>query len=243
MPLWRVIAIAVLIGLSITAGSALAGGQGNGHGQDSHGHAHVSSRDAPAGLPAPGLIVEAFADPGDGYNLNLIVKNFAFSPERTGQAAEAVEGHAHLYVNGTKIGRVYGPWVHLPDKFLAPGANEVRVSLNDNTHRAWSVGGAPVEARLTLQGLRDITVEAGDGSAPLIEVGDGERVRLVIHGAGEGVLHFHGYDLEARAVDGEPAILTFHAHHNGRFPVMTHVHDQVLGDQEKAILFVEVRTP
>ncbi|MDH3668638.1 MAG: hypothetical protein OEN23_17070 [Paracoccaceae bacterium] len=242
MPLWRVIAIAVSIGLVVSPGPALAGGQGRSHGQSSHGHAHGGLREAPAGLPAPGLTVEAIADPGDGYNLNLIVQNFAFSPEHAGQPTEAVEGHAHLYVNGAKIGRVYGPWVHLPDKLLAPGENEIRISLNDNTHRAWSAGGKPVEARLTLQGLREVTADANGETAPVIVVDQGDRVRLTIHGAGTGVLHFHGYDLEARAVDGEPAILKFHAHHNGRFPVMTHVHDKVLGEQEKALLFVEVRT-
>lgn len=221
------------------AGPALAGGQG--HGDHAKGHAHSEPRAAPSGADAPTLAVEAVADPGDGYNLNLIVGSFVFTPERTGQVTDGVEGHAHLYINGAKIGRVYGPWVHVPDKLLHEGANDVRVSLNDNTHRVWTLDGKPVEAGVVLQGLREVSVDLHGAAAPVISVAQGERVRLTIHGAGSGALHFHGYDLEAEAAEGQPAVVKFQAHHNGRFPIMTHIHDQMLGDREKPLLFVEVR--
>lgn len=232
----RSAAFLVLV-LSLVAGAASAGGEGH-----THGHSHGHMREAPADTPAPELALEAIVDPGDGYNLRLMVENFTFSPERTGIATEAVEGHAHLYVNDVKIGRVYGAWLHLPDKLLMPGDNQVRVSLNDNTHRAWTIGGEPIQAILVLQGRREVTVNVGSGAAPVIEVGHGERVRVMIHGAGAGKLHFHGYDIEVEAVDGQPVALDIIADHRGRFPVMAHVRDAVLGDQEKALLYVDVRT-
>lgn len=234
-------AACLVLVLSLTASSALAGGQGHSHGS-TQGHAQAEMREVAASVPAPELTVQAVTDPVDGYNVHLVVVNFAFSPERTGTATQAVEGHAHLYVNGVKIGRVYGTWLHLPDKLLAPGDNDIRISLNDNTHRAWAIGGAPVQASLVLQGRRKIIVDVGDGEAPVVEVAHGERVRLVIHGAGVGKLHFHGYNIAIDAVDGQPALLEITADHRGRFPVMAHAHDAVLGDQEKALLYVDIRT-
>ena len=223
--------------LSMVAGAASAGGQGH-----THGHGHGQVREIPAGTPVPELALDAIADPGDGYNLHLMAENFTFSPERTGIATEAVEGHAHHYINGVKIGRVYGAWLHLPDKMLMPGDNEVRVSLNDNSHRAWTIGGEPIQVVLVLQGRREVIIDVGSGAAPVVEVDHGERVRVMIHGAGAGKLHFHGYDIEIEAVDGQPVVLDINADHRGRFPVMAHVHDAVLGDQEKALLYVDVRT-
>jgi hypothetical protein len=38
-----------------------------------------------------------------------------------------------LYINGEKVSRVYGPWLHLPT--LPPGRNEITVELNANNHQ------------------------------------------------------------------------------------------------------------
>lgn len=58
------------------------------------------------------------------------------------------EGHAHVYVNGAKIGRLYGPWLHLPN--LPKGEVTVEVTLNANDHRPLAVNGAPITAREVL---------------------------------------------------------------------------------------------
>jgi len=44
-------------------------------------------------------------------------------------------GHAHVYINGTKIGRVYEENVILPA--LSPGVYEVKVILNTNDHQVY----------------------------------------------------------------------------------------------------------
>ena len=107
--------------------------------------AHVHPpREAPSGMPAPSVTHLVFPDASDGYNLQILVRNFDFAPASINGEARVGEGHAHVYVNGVKIGRVYGPWFHLPAALFASGENEVRVTLNANDHGEWTVGGEPV---------------------------------------------------------------------------------------------------
>lgn len=89
---------------------------------------------------------------------------------------------------------------------------------------------------------RTVTVDP-QGAARTIEVVRGARVEITIHGAGPGALHLHGYDVEVAAEAGKPAILTFDATHNGRFPVAMHVTDDLLGDIDRPVLYIEVRAP
>ena len=70
------------------------------------------------------------------------IPNFAFAPEHASRDHVPGEGHAHVYVNGVKLGRFYGPWLHLDN--LPPGEVTVEVTLNANDHRPLSVAGKPV---------------------------------------------------------------------------------------------------
>ncbi len=135
------------------------------------------------------LELEVLPDAASGYNLHLLAKDFSFTPEKIDQASEVVEGHAHLYINGKKILCLYGPWVHLPMNLFAPGGNAVRVSLNDNMHRAWARDGAAIVAEIVLDGpetwsgrdlLLDLTVEE---VVPTLTIQQGEAVRLEVRAA------------------------------------------------------------
>lgn len=97
---------------------------------------------------APTLQIEAFPDPVAGWNLNIQTTNFTFSPKNAGLAHVDGEGHAHVYVNGVKLGRVYGDWVHLDG--LPEGDVEISVTLNANDHRTLAVEDVPISAKLTL---------------------------------------------------------------------------------------------
>ncbi len=59
-----------------------------------------------------------------------------------------VEGHAHLYVNGVKIRRLYGSDVHLPATLFRPGVNQITVTINNHGHMYWTVDGRQVLATL-----------------------------------------------------------------------------------------------
>lgn len=111
-------------------------------------HQHGSAVNLPAGPDAPGLTVEVFKDPMAGWNLHVMPANFRFAPENASAADRPGEGHAHVYVNGVKLARLYGEWMHFPE--LPKGAVEVKVSLNANGHGVLTVDGKPVEASVSL---------------------------------------------------------------------------------------------
>ncbi|NMG59863.1 hypothetical protein E1H12_15390, partial [Geitlerinema sp. P-1104] len=90
----------------------------------------------------------AHSDPMRGWNLEIQTTNFRFAPEEVNQENQPNAGHGHLYINGERGARVYGPWLHLPH--LPPGSNEITVSLNANNHQAWTHNGQPIEATVVV---------------------------------------------------------------------------------------------
>ena len=58
------------------------------------------------------------------------------------------EGHAHVYVDGEKAARIYGPWFHLGA--LPPGEVTLGVTLNANDHSLLAVSGRPLKAEKTI---------------------------------------------------------------------------------------------
>ncbi len=108
--------------------------------------------EVPAGVPAPSLMVHAAQDSHGGWNVHLMTENFRFTPERAGGADVPGEGHAHLYVNGRKIARIYGNWFHVN---LPKGESRLRVTLNTNGHKDYAVGGRVVADETVLSEERD----------------------------------------------------------------------------------------
>ena len=102
--------------------------------EDANGeHDHPAFPVDPA-LPIPSLTHLVVPDAIDGYNVQILSKNFIFTPASINRENIANEGHAHIYVNGAKVSRVYSNWFHLPSAFLQPGVNAVTVTLNANDH-------------------------------------------------------------------------------------------------------------
>jgi len=101
--------------------------------------------------PVPEVTVTADPDAKGGYNIYLNTKNFKFTPEKVGTAAVANEGHAHVFVNNVKVGRLYGNWAYVADKAFQPGDNQLEVTLNANDHSEWSLDGKHIGDIITLQ--------------------------------------------------------------------------------------------
>ncbi len=118
-----------------------------GHGDTSHAMMHDTSLDVPA-TGGPKVSVMIMPDPMTGYNLRVMVNNFTFSPERASLAAVPGEGHAHVYVNGEKLSRIYSEWMHIAA--LPKGDVEVDVTLIGNDHRPLALNGTPISASTTL---------------------------------------------------------------------------------------------
>ena len=113
------------------------------------GHTHTGDDavEAPAGM-AVAVHVEPDAHSAGSVNVRIDASGFAFTPQSVNGEHVAGEGHAHIYVDGVKIGRVYGPWFFLGG--LAPGEREVRVTLTSNAHQPYAVDGEPVEATVAV---------------------------------------------------------------------------------------------
>lgn len=58
------------------------------------------------------------------------------------------EGHAHLFIDGKKIGRVYSNWYHINP--LRQGSHTIRVTLNANDHSELALIDKPLDATLTI---------------------------------------------------------------------------------------------
>lgn len=112
---------------------------------------HAMMNDTPMDVPAetaPSVTMMLKPDPRAGYNLHVMVDNFAFSPEAASLDHVPGQGHAHVYINGEKRSRLYGPWMHIAS--LPKGKVTVEVALNSNDHRPLTVDGTPISASTTL---------------------------------------------------------------------------------------------
>ena len=145
------------IGLSLGGGIGFFLAAANSVALDGHRHGpeasaahpgHGAAIELPAGPAAPTLDLQLAKDAKSGWNLHIATTNFRFAPERASRANRAGEGHAHVYVDGRKIARLYGPWFHLDG--LPPGKAEIAVTLIANDHSDLAVAGRPLRAGKTI---------------------------------------------------------------------------------------------
>lgn len=96
----------------------------------------------------PAFEVQVLRDPVAGWNV-LIVTDVRFAPENVSTQHIEGEGHAHVYVDGVKVSRIYGMWHYLND--LEPGEHEIRVELSNNDHSAITTGDHVLEQVFTVE--------------------------------------------------------------------------------------------
>ena len=125
----------VIIALSLSASSLIAE---KGH----HQHKHHSQIDVTGLEHKPSVKIKLHPDAMSGWNLEVIAENFEFAPMQVNQAHQTGKGHAHLYIDGKKIGRLYSHWRHITG--LTPGKHRIKVTLNSNDHQDYSVKGEVV---------------------------------------------------------------------------------------------------
>ena len=106
---------------------------------------HAKTIEAP-----PGMSVSVTAAPDDqsGANLSIATSGLTFAPDKVDQPHVPGEGHAHVYVDGVKLGRVFANDHYISD--LDPGERTIRITLNANSHEQYAIGGHPVEATTTV---------------------------------------------------------------------------------------------
>ena len=119
---------------------------GSVHNHDAHDHSMLLENGAG---PAPSVEIALYKDTVTGWNLQVVPQNFTFTPMAVNQEHVPNTGHAHVFVNGEKLARIYGPWTHIGE--LPAGEGTVSVTLNANTHSPLAVGGIGVEAQKTIK--------------------------------------------------------------------------------------------
>lgn len=102
--------------------------------------------DGVAVTPAPTLtLIPPNRVDAKGFEIRLSVENFAFVRVTDGTPHVPGEGHAHIYLNGLKMGRLYD--TRFDVGALSPGSYDLRVALNSHDHRPYLADGVPVAAQ------------------------------------------------------------------------------------------------
>jgi len=112
-------------------------------------HSHMPIN-LPENTPVPALSIQLNQDAMSGYNLALTLQRYTLIPPPASvlsmsdlmvatinKTSGFIEGHAHLYINGTKIQRIYGENIHIPQTHFKTGINTVSVTLNNHGHMYW----------------------------------------------------------------------------------------------------------
>ena len=123
--------------------------------------------DIPLGKPVPKMALYLVRDSKSGLNLHIELRDFQIGPPELALDDSTVGGHAHLYVNGKKVQRIYGRYLHLPEELFRPGVNLIMVSLNTHDHRVWQWGGKQVLASSFVNLEADSLVLHSFSSSPL----------------------------------------------------------------------------
>ncbi len=112
-----------------------------------HSTKHEKIEVDPARVPS--VEIEVVRDADMGWNIYLDVENFGFTPENVNGAHVPNEGHAHLYLDGVKLTRLYGTAYHLAS--VPEGKHIISVSLNANDHSELVLEGVPIAASKTIE--------------------------------------------------------------------------------------------
>ena len=97
---------------------------------------------------APISVLKIQKDPTGGFNVQVVTTNFVWRPEMASMQHVPGEGHAHVYLDGRKIMRIYNEWFHLNTFQFATKAGEQLLSIEfvGNDHAPYTIQGFPVGA-------------------------------------------------------------------------------------------------
>lgn len=110
---------------------------------------HVHKTHDVAAETAPKIVeFRIVKDAVEGWNVFVAIQKFEFAPELVNGSNVDNKGHAHLYINGSKLARLYGPAYHIES--LPFGPHEMKIVLNTNGHEEYAILGRPIQAVLTL---------------------------------------------------------------------------------------------
>ena len=112
--------------------------------------AHGSKHEVPSDEAKPSVTILPSSElSADGLRIDIDVSDFEFIRVPDDAPHSPGRGHAHLYLNGLKLGRLYEPTASVGA--LSPGKYFLRIVLNTNDHRAYSVNGKIVASEWSFE--------------------------------------------------------------------------------------------
>lgn len=150
--------VGLIIGFSIGTNESTSGGHESEreshadiHDHSTHSHeVHSHEQLEVAYDVAPTIEISVYEDSKSGYNLEIETTNFEFiSPYNfENDQLDIFRGHAHLYINGEKVSRLYSSSYYLGD---LEGYNEITVTLNTNDHKDLALHGETIQDTFILK--------------------------------------------------------------------------------------------
>lgn len=95
----------------------------------------------------PEIAITAAENRGE-WTITVETTNITLSNQDVDNPHQTGIGHAHLYLNGLKLQRMYSTTATIGA--LPPGEHILRVTLNTNDHRAYAIDNIPISATTTL---------------------------------------------------------------------------------------------
>ena len=205
-----------------------SGGEGMPMNESSGAMDHGSMVHGPIESTVPVKVdIATELDGAGGLHISIENEGWRWAPEGVNGDNSPGAGHAHVYVDGEKVGRIYGSYHYLPS--LEPGSHEIRVSLNSNNHSELTWQGNPLEASTTVNvpsgGVPDhhqmgLTTEPVSAETPMsLEVVPhkdplgGYNLQVNANGfefaQGVGLPHAPGKGHAQLAIDGETVTTVF----------------------------------
>ena len=98
---------------------------------------------------APQATLVIHKDPTGGFNVHVKTTNFVWRPEMASMQHIPGEGHAHVYLDGRKIMRIYNEWFHLNTFQFStkPGEQLLSIEFVGNDHAPYTIQGLPLGAQ------------------------------------------------------------------------------------------------
>ncbi|WP_102026256.1 hypothetical protein [Salirhabdus sp. Marseille-P4669] len=97
----------------------------------------------------PFITGEVKQDFSGEWFLYIQPSHFTFAPNKVGlENVNYHEGHAHLYIDGVKINRIYDQYYNIGR--LDEGHHEIKVTLNGNNHGVFVYNGEPISYTETI---------------------------------------------------------------------------------------------
>ena len=114
------------------------------HNNESHSeHDHMNHEKVETNLENMSVDFDITKDDMSGVNIEIFTTDFEFSPKNVNQKHIDGEGHAHLYIDGEKWGRIYGKHIHVGN--ISNGNHIFIITLNTNLHDEYSIEGKTIK--------------------------------------------------------------------------------------------------